>query len=125
MVLENIFRQQYRLPDSTFEHHLFLIYGDQKTTQRVRTIRCRRERARQPYDSLRWALPVPALFHLRMNYLYMVLGVHFSGQGGDQSTLYDAMNSWTRKGISRSKSDFYALEQLVIHNFQARVCALV
>lgn len=125
MVLENIFRQQYRLPDSAFEHHLFLIYGDQKTTQRIRTIRRRRERARQPYNSLRWALPVPALFHLRMNYLYMVSRVHFGGQGGDQSTLYDAMNFWTRKGISKSKSDFYALEQLVIHSFQARVCALV
>lgn len=125
MVLENIFRQQYRLSDAAFEHRLFLIYGDQKTTQRIRTIKRRRFRARQPYDSLRWALPVPALFHLRMNYLYMVSMIHFGGQGGDQSTLYDAMNFWTRKGISKSKSDFYALEQLVIHSFQARVCALV
>jgi hypothetical protein len=35
------------------------------------------------------------------------------------------MNFWTRKKISKSKSDFYALEQLVIHSFQARVCALL
>ena len=112
MVLENIFRQQYHLPDSAFEHRLFLIYGDQKTIQRIRTTKRRRERARQPYDSLGWALPVPALFHLRTNYLYMVSRIHFGGQGGDQSTLYDAMNFWTRKGISKSKSDFYALEQI-------------
>lgn len=94
MVLEDIFRQQYRLPDSAFKHRLFLIYGDQKSTQRIRTIRRRREWARQPYNSLR-ALPVLALFHLRMNYLYMVLGVHFDGLDSDQSTLYDAMNFWT------------------------------
>lgn len=125
MVLENIFRQQYRLPDSAFEQGLFLIYGDQKTTQRIRMIKRRRERARQPYDTLKWALLVPALFHLRMNYLYMMLRVHFGGQGGDPSTLYDAMNFWTRKGISKSNSDFYALEQLVIHSFHARVCALL
>jgi len=125
MVLENIFRQQYRLPDSAFEQGLFLIYGDQKTTQRIRMIKRRRERARQPYDTLKWALPVPALSHLQMNYLYMMLRVHFGGQGGDPSTLYDAMNFWTRKGISKSNSDFYALEQLVIHSFHARVCALL
>lgn len=125
MVLENIFRQQYRLPDSAFEQRLFLIHGDQKTTQRIRMIRCRRERAGQPYDTLKWALPVPALFHLRMNYLYMMLKIHFGGQGGDQSTLYDAMNFWTRKGISKSNSDFYALEQLVIQSFHARVFALL
>ena len=125
MILENIFRQQYRLPDSAFEQGLFLVYGDQKTTQRIRMIKRRRERARQPYDTLKWALPVPALFHLRMNYLYMILRIHFGGQGGDQSTLYDAMNFWTRKGISKANSDFYALEQLAIHSFQARVCALL
>lgn len=117
MVLEKFFRQQYRLPDSAFERGLFLIYGDQKTMQRIRMVRWRRERARQPYDSLKWALLVPALFHLRMNYLYMVSRIHFDGQGGDQSTLYNAMNFWTRKGISKSKSDFYALEQLVFHSF--------
>ena len=125
MVLENIFRQQYHLPHSEFEQRLFLVFGDQKTTQRIRTIKRRRERAQQSYDRLQWVLPVPALFHLRMNYLYMMSRIHFGGAGGDKSTLYDAMNFWIRKGISRSKSEFYALEQLVIHSFQARVCILL
>ncbi len=125
LVLENIFRHQYRLPDSAFEECLFLIYGDQKTTQRIRSIKQSREQAQRPCDRLQWALPVPALFHLRMNYLYMISRLHFGGPGGDQSTLYDAMNFWTRKKISKSKADFYALEQLIIHSFQARVCALL
>jgi len=125
MVLENIFRHQYHLPDSAFEERLFLIYGDQKTTQRIRSIKQPREEAQRPYDRLQWALPVPALFHLRMNYLYMISRLHFGGPGGGQSTLYDAMNFWTRKKISKSKADFYALEQLIIHSFQAKVCALL
>jgi hypothetical protein len=125
MILENIFQHQYHLPKSAFEQRLFLIYGDQKTTQRIRSIKQRREQAEQPYDRLQWALPVPALFHLRMNYLYMILRLHFGGPGGDQSTLYDAMNFWTRKKISKSKAEFYALEQLIIHSFQARICALL
>jgi hypothetical protein len=125
LILENIFQYQYQLPDSAFEQRLFLIYGDQKTTQRIRSIKQRREEAERPYDRLKWALPVPAFFHLRMNYLYMVSRVHFGGPGSDQSTLYDAMNFWTRKKISKSNADFYALEQLIIHSFQARVCALL
>jgi hypothetical protein len=124
-ILENIFQRQYHLPDSAFEQRLFLIYGDQKTVQRIRSIKQRREEAQRPYDRLQWALPVPALFHLRMNYLYMISRLHFGGSGGDQSTLYDAMNFWTRKKISKSKADFYQLEQLIIHSFQARICAIL
>src|SRR5438045_5561431 len=60
-----------------------------------------------------------------MNYLYMISRLHFGGLGSDQSTLYDAMNFWTRKKISKSKADFYALEQLIIHSFQATICALL
>src|SRR4051812_39225114 len=71
MVLENIFIQQYRLDNATFKDRLFLIYGDQKTTQRIRAIKRRRRRATQPYDRLQWALEVPAMFHLRMNYIFM------------------------------------------------------
>jgi len=124
-ILSNIFQHQYGLPDSLFERILLLIYGDQKTVQRIRSIKQRREEAERPYDRLQWALPVPALFHLRMNYLYMISRLHFGGPDRDQSTLHDAMNFWTRKKISKSKADFYALEQLIIHSFQARVCALL
>src|SRR5436190_11919281 len=85
-VLENIFRGQYRLPDYTFEKRLFLVYGDQKTTQRLRTIKRRRRESEQPFDSLQWVLPVPALFHLKMNLLYMISRVHFGGQDKDQSS---------------------------------------
>ena len=52
MVLENIFRQQYHLPHSEFEQHLFLVFSDQKTTQWIRTIKHRRERAQQSYNHL-------------------------------------------------------------------------
>ena len=117
-VLSNIFREQYQLPDEVFKQRLFLVYGDQKTTQRIRTIKSRRSRATQAVDSLRWVLPVPALFHIRMNYLYMLSRTHFSAAGdGSKATLYDAMNFWIRKGIQSKKADFYALEQLIIHSF--------
>ena len=45
LILENIFQGQYHLPDSAFEQCLFLIYGDQKTTQWIHSIKQRREQA--------------------------------------------------------------------------------
>jgi hypothetical protein len=35
------------------------------------------------------------------------------------------MNMWTRKGISRTNANFHALEQLVVHSFQSRICAFL
>src|SRR5438045_8784677 len=62
LILENIFQHQYRLPNSAFEQHLFLIYGNQKTTQQICSIKQCREQAKRPYDRLQWVLPVLALF---------------------------------------------------------------
>jgi hypothetical protein len=35
------------------------------------------------------------------------------------------MNFWRRKKISKAKADFFTLEELVIHSFQARIVALM
>ena len=122
-ILENIFRGQYHLPDSIFQKRLYLVYGDQKTIRRLRTIKRRRRESEMPFDRLQWILPVPALFHLKMNLLYMISKAHFGGQDRDQSSLYDAMNFWGRKRITRTKSEFHALEELVIHSYKARIVA--
>ncbi|RSL76867.1 hypothetical protein CEP52_017762 [Fusarium oligoseptatum] len=125
-ILSNIFQQQYRLPDEAFKERLLPIYGDQKTTQRIRMTKSRRARAARPVDSLRRALPIPALFHIKMNYLYLLSRTHFgSACDGSEATLWHAMNFWIRKGIYKKKADFHALEQLIIQSFQARVCAFM
>ena len=43
--------------------------------------------------------------------------------GGDPSTLHHAANFWRRKKIKKEKADFFALEELIIHSFKARVVA--
>src|SRR5438045_2900889 len=65
-ILENIFRGQYHLPDSAFEKRLYLVYGDQKTIQRLRTIKRHRQESEKPFDRLQWILPVQALFHVKL-----------------------------------------------------------
>jgi hypothetical protein len=123
-ILDNIFRSQYKPEEEVFNNGLFLIYGDQKIVARIRSLKRRRCEAAKPYDSLKWALPVPALFHLRMNHLYMISRNHFGAAKSDsKSTLYWAMNALSRRRIAREKSDFFALEELVTHSFQARICA--
>ncbi|KAH0538025.1 hypothetical protein FGG08_005337 [Glutinoglossum americanum] len=98
-VLRNIFQQQYRLEDDAFAERLFLIYGDQKTVQRLRTIKKRREDAISRYDSFKWLLPIPALFHLKMNYLKMIITAHYRTEDGviDQSSLRHSKEFWNRR----------------------------
>ena len=55
----------------------------------------------------------------------MISNCHFGGQGREQSTLYYAMNLWGRKKISAKKAEFFALEELIIHSFQARIVGLL
>ena len=117
-VLENICRGQYRLQEDAFTNALLLIYGDQKTVQRIRTCKRRRRGAARAYDSLKWALPIPAFFHLKMNLLYMISNCHFGGQGREQSTLYYAMNLWGRKKISAKKAEFLLLKSLLFIAFR-------
>ncbi|KAI9763921.1 MAG: hypothetical protein M1839_006119 [Geoglossum umbratile] len=100
-VLQNIFRQQYRLGDDAFAERLFLIYGDQKTVQRLRTVKTRREDAISSYDSFKWLLPIPALFHLKMNYLKMIITAHYGTEDGvtDQSSLRHSKEFWNRRKV--------------------------
>src|SRR5438045_8887844 len=60
-----------------------------------------------------------------MNLLYMILRCHFGSQDHDYSTLHYAMNFWGQKKISKTKADFFTLEELIIHSFQAQIVALI
>jgi len=107
-VLHDIFSKQYHLDENSelYSTRLFLIYGDQKTVQRIRSCKHLRRRSTRPYDSLQWALPVAGLFHLKMNYLYMLSNCHYGGMGGDPSTLHHAANFWRRKKSRKKKPIF-------------------
>ncbi|KAI9847095.1 MAG: hypothetical protein M1837_003213 [Sclerophora amabilis] len=50
-VIENIFKHQYGMADNCFAEQLTLVYGDQKTTQRIRTVKSIRADSEGPFDS--------------------------------------------------------------------------
>lgn len=126
-VLENIYLRQLRFDaEKNFEDRLFLAYGDQKTSSLIRSCKALRNEEPDQYESYKWVLPVPGLWHLRLNYLYMVMKI-FNGGGkhsDDPSSLFNHINILKRRNIPIEKAPFQHLEELMLHSFDARVVAL-
>jgi len=127
-VLDTIFKDQLGLdPSADFAERLFLVYGDQKTARLLRS--CKRERAESSsaFDSCRWLLPLPGLWHLRLNFLYLIMKTHFGGEGCAEqySALYTHMNHLGRRNIPADKAPFHHMEELILHSFDARINALL
>jgi len=126
-VLENIFVNQLHLNhEVNFDERLYLVYGDQKTVKLIHG--CKRERAevKSAYDHHGWVLPVPDLWHVRLNFLYMIMRTHFGSKKYSQqhSTLYTHMNHLEQRNIPAEKASFHHLEKLVLHSFNTHVVAL-
>ena len=126
-VMENIFLDQLQYNRETaFNDRLFLIYGDQKTAKLIRSCKEERVEAECAYDSHKWVLPIPGLWHVRLNFLYMVMRTFYGGEEAAQqfSALYTHINHLGRRNIPREKAPFHYMEELILHSFDARVVAL-
>ena len=125
-VIDSIFKDQLKSDPAMYSRGLILSYGDQATAQLLRTIKREQQEASQDYDRREWILPVAALFHLRMNFLFMVQRSHMNAAVLDSpSSLFHNMNFWERKQIPLTKAPFHHLEELVLHSFDARVLGLL
>ena len=130
-VIDNIFRKQMGLEEELNEHdnqRLIPIYGDQKTCGLIRS--CKRQRSFETsstYHQLKWALPAPGLWHLRLNYLQMVLSNFYGGRkNSDQlSTLYPQINALNRQNIPKRKAPFHHMEDLILHSLDARIIGML
>jgi hypothetical protein len=127
-ILHNIFIRQLAFnPDIDFSTRLFLVFGDQLTVSRIRSIKFERREATSAYDQFNWVLPVSAFFHLRMNFLYMISKSHYgdsTGAPNQYSTLSSHIHVLHRKNIPPGSAPFHHLEELTIHSFKARIVAL-
>lgn len=126
-VFETIFLQQFGLDrDKDFRQRLHLIYGDQKTSAFIRGARGQRAEASQPYDRHEWALPVPAIWHLRLNFLLMVVKAFYGGLKWSQqaTTLFNHINYLQRRHLPNEKPSFHHMEELILQSFDARVVAV-
>lgn len=122
-ILDDIYQQQFALDRDTCPQNIRLIYGDLKTVKRILAVKTiRRSTAQHPYDQYDWLIPGLGLWHLRLNLLQMLHRIHWGGPNlTDPTTLQFAADRWHRHRVVQP-NDFQALEDLIIHSYQARIC---
>lgn len=78
---------------AAFNGSLYLIYGDQKTVSLVLNVKSEGHDATQEYDKYSSILPVPGLFHWRMNFMDMIHDLYTGSESaGTGSTLQHNRN---------------------------------
>ena len=123
-ILEDLYCRQINVKSEGTPHHseLRLIMGDLKTWRRIEAVKTLRAGiSEDAFDQFRWLLPSIGLWHLRFNMLQLLHAIHFSGkQPADPSDLQWAADRWRLSRVVQP-NDFQALEDLIIHSYQARV----
>ena len=130
----NIFNKQFgvKVPDSpvdrqeAFDERLWLIFGDQLTAQRIRSVKAEQQSAERSYNRRDWMLGIPAWFHIQMNLLRTIALTHFEKSGG-QSTRHTIKSDgvfWKRTLYTKETVVYHLMEPLVIQGFNARVISL-
>jgi hypothetical protein len=110
--------------DPAFGSNFFLFHGDQKTVDRIRSSKTLLKGDHRPFDRLDWVHAVPGYWHLKYNVLELLHEQFWQGPSPDDSTLHASAAHWSRKNLNKPHGDFRALEQLIIHSFQARIVSM-
>lgn len=126
-VLEEISSRQYRWDEThNFAERLHLFYGDQRTVSRLRLAKLVRCESRAVYDRFGWVLPVPGLFHLKMQWLKMIHELHYMAKHYDSpSSLAFFREILDQNRVQTDNADFFALEELVLHCFHGKILTAV
>jgi hypothetical protein len=119
---------------SFFNSRLVLFYGDQKTVTLSRSARIEMADSLSPVERRNWLLPIPALFHVQMNFIQgVMIQTHWSpkgsGKGKDDPkhsahTILADIQFLRRKGISEDRPPFHLLDEVLHQGFYARLLAL-
>ena len=126
-VHDELFLNQGGLGVDDFSRRLFLVFGDQLTSLRMRAVKAGQRRAEHAYDRRNWLLGIPAWFHIQLNLLFTIVRTHWSTEGaGGQSrhTLCSDSTTWGRTQSSRDNAKYHLLEPIVAQGFTSRVTAL-
>ena len=126
-VLEKIFLQQLSLNhESNFSKRLFLVFGDQLTVARIRSIKSERREDSSAYERFNWLMPVPGLFHLKMNLLYS-LGKSHRGDDDSSTNSYSAMKKMAHalRPMSRAACPNRCKTMLIFHLLGSPYCIII
>ena len=110
-----------------FLEHLFLAYGDQMTTARIRGVKYGKRYARRAFDRRDWLLGPPVWFHTLQSLLHLIARTHWEPiQAGQfsRATLVHDITYLDRHGISKDSIKYHQMQPLITQGFRARICAL-
>lgn len=105
-----------------------MVYGDQKTTSFIRRIKQSQLEASDPWEQKKWLLPVPAFFHIELNYVEMLFRIFWdAGDKRRSSATIKADVDFFQRGRHINKKDikYHQTVPLLMHGFTARILAFV
>ncbi|KAK3360956.1 hypothetical protein B0T24DRAFT_586027 [Lasiosphaeria ovina] len=118
-----------RLDFKEYDERLTLVYGDCKTTTFIRRIKQSQLEASELWEQKKWLLPVPALFHIELNYIEMLFRMFWdTGSNKSLSTaVISADVQFFQRGKHITKKDikYHQVLPLLMHGYTARVLAFV
>ena len=118
-----------RLGFKEYDERLTLVYGDMKTTSFIRRIKQSQLEASDLWEQKKWMLPIPAFFHIELNYIEMLFRVFWDT--GNTSMLSSAVISadvaffQRTKHISKKSIKYHQVLPLLMHGYTARILAFV
>ncbi|KAK7752206.1 hypothetical protein SLS62_005740 [Diatrype stigma] len=116
-----------RLEFKEFDDRLTLIYGDQKTTSFIRRIKQSQLEASDLWEQKKWMLPIPAFFHVELNYIEMLFRNFWDAGKEKSSAVIKADVDFFQRGRHINKKDlkYHQTVPLLVHGFTARILAFV
>jgi hypothetical protein len=121
-IIELIFQHQIKVPDTDprWRDKLFLVFGDALTVMRLHTFKINTSMSDDPYGNSKWMIPVFGLWHLRYNYVQLIVSEHWGGPNDDRSALSHDWNTAYRKRPF-DRRQFQEASNLLVMAFQARI----
>ena len=130
---DNIFQKQmgWGKEEEKIQSCLFIGTGDAKSTRNMKSLQAQRADSTREVDRHQNMLPIPALFHLQMNFAYAIHKAHDGSKTNcpDVTKTSKSTLLWHRSitGIkgAHGKPEYFTLRDLLIKSFRARIIAAI
>jgi uncharacterized protein DUF6589 len=111
---------------------LFLGTGDAKSVRNMKSLQAERAYEIREVDRHQNMLPIPALFHLQMNFAYAIQKAHDGSKTNNSGATKTSKSTllWHRsitgiKGAHGDKPEYFTLRDLLVKSFRSRIVAAV
>ena len=111
---------------------LFLGTGDAKSVRNMKSLQAERAHETREVDRHQNMLPIPALFHLQMNFAYAIHKAHDGLKTNNPDAIKTSKSTllWHRsiagiKGAHGDKPEYFTLRDLLVKSFRSRIIAAV